>query len=357
MKRKNRILCSAALALTLSLSLTACGSGTDSVATPPESAAPTQSAQAENSVPVTLKVASQDAADSQAGRLLTQFKQDVEEKSDGSITVDLHFAGTLGSLNDMIEGVSMGTIDMATAGVGAFQSYCDNMMIFDNYFVGTPDGFVSVWNSDVGQQVLEQLREEAGIYTVGYNLCGVGHVEYWTNRDYDSIESLRNANLRTNGTKTVNLACEAIGAVGVGVSNAEQYNAFQTGMVDAMSLDAANMIDLGFLEEGMYELDIIDNYLASALVISQTAWDKLSEGQRQVIRTCAQDYSDTSGRQYEQKLADTAEALKEFHVKPCSISQEEIVRLNEMVSEKLYQYYGELCDSQVLEQAKAVLEK
>lgn len=347
------------LAFVLCLTLVACGSAEPSK-NAPESATPstsnTQDKQ-EVSQPITLKVASQDTAESLAGQLLTSFKTAVEKESNGSITVDLHFSGTLGSLNDMVEGVSMGTIDMATAGIGSFQSYCDNMMIFDNYLVGTTEGFLAIWESEVGQQVLNQLCEEAGIRAIGYNLCGVGHVEYWTSKDYATIESLKNVNLRTNGTKTVNLACEAIGAVAVPVSNAEQYNAFQTGMIDAMSLDAANMMDMGFLQDGMYELDIIDNYLATAFVISQSTWEKLSSEQQEILLACAKTYSDTSGEQYADKLSNTAARLKEYDVPLCSISAEDIAELNKMVTATLGEYYGEFCDPDVLAQAMAVLGK
>ena len=343
MKKMSRFVC-ALLSLSLCLGLAACGSDSGS-----------GSGNDAEGGAITLKVASQDTAESTSGQLLTSFKEEVEEKSNGSITVDLHFAGTLGSLNDMIEGVSMGTIDMATAGIGAFQSYCDNMMIFDNYLISSPEEFVALWESDVGQQVLGQMRDESGIYAIGYNLCGVGHVEFWTNKDYDSLESLKNANLRTNGTKTVNLACNAIGAVGVPVSNSEQYNAFETGMIDAMSLDKANMIDQGFLQDGMYELDIMDNFLASGLVISQSTWDKLSAEQQEVILSCAQNYSDTSAERYADDLAATNEALAGYDVKKCSIPQEDIDQINQMVYDTLHAYYAELCDPDVLSQAVAVL--
>ena len=346
----NKRMTVAALAAALMMVLSACGGG----GTPASSAAGSEAAE---SKPVTLKLASQDTAESLSGELLTAFKEQVEEQSGGTITVDLHFSGTLGSLNDMIEGISMGTIDMATAGMGAFQSYCDNMMIFDNYLIPGPDEFQTMWNSDVGQQVLAQLRDESGIYAIGYNLAGVGHVEYWTNKDYPSLDSLKNVNLRTNGTKTVNLACEAIGAVGVGVSNSEQYNAFQTGMVDAMSLDASNMVDMGFLQDGMYELDIIENYLASGLVISESTWEKLSAEQQAVLLACAKTYSDDSAVEYQDKLANTQEALAQLHIKLCSLSEADLAEINEKVSSALKTYYAEHCDADVLEQALGVLGK
>ena len=316
-----------------------------------------QSTAAGSSNPITFKVGSQDTAESAAAQLLNSFKANVEEKTNGEITVDIYYSSTLGSLNDMIEGVSMGTIDMVTAGISSFQGYCDNMVVFDSYLLDGPDDFIAVWNSEVGQAVVQELRDDAGIYVIGYNLSGVGHLDFWAKKDYSSLAELKNANLRTNGAKTVGIACEAFGAVAVHVPSSEQYNAMQTGLIDAMCLDASNMLDQGYLEEGMYRLQLPDNFLGSSLAISQATWEKLTEEQQAIVKECADSYSADSAVMYEEKIADANAKLQEFKIVNCSISAEDIDTANKLVESALYEYYSEICNKDYLDQVIAILEQ
>lgn len=337
------------MAITVVCALVACdGNTAETPANTDSDKAPTEK--------VVLKLGSQTAEDSELGQLIKRFKANVEEQTDGMVEIDVYYSSALGKLADMVEGVSMGTIDFVTAGLSSYQTYCDDMVIFDTYAFNGPEEFAKLIQSEPGQSVLQELRDSAGIDVIAYTTVGVGTTSYWSETPYTSLEDLHNVNIRSNGNKTTNLVIEALGAVPVTASNGEQYNAYQTGLCDMMSLDPSNMVLNGYLTEGMYQISVVGNFVGSTLAASDITFSKLTSEQQEIITACAQEaFQEYGSTLYNEKMEHAQAGLEEMGVIQCEFSDEDLAEIKNRVDKALYDYKASICDVELLDAVAAVL--
>lgn len=132
---KLKKLLSAVLALLMIMSLAACGGqpGGENSSAPEGSKAPAPADSNEpadvgdvaNDPKVTLVYAEVNPLDTIVGQTASEFKRLVEEKSGGSITIDVRASGVLGSENDVLDAIIGGddSIDMSRISAFALTSY------------------------------------------------------------------------------------------------------------------------------------------------------------------------------------------------------------------------------------------
>ena len=79
---------------------------------------------------VLIKVSLSQAAQEPPSLAAEYFKEIVEERSGGSIRVDVFPDNQLGNERDVIEGIQLGTIEMAMTSVAPFSSFVPSINIF-----------------------------------------------------------------------------------------------------------------------------------------------------------------------------------------------------------------------------------
>ncbi|MDE5798276.1 MAG: TRAP transporter substrate-binding protein, partial [Treponemataceae bacterium] len=81
------------------------------------------------STPVTITLGFSTNKEDPRGVASLLFKEEVEQNSNGRITVDIHADGTLGSDADLIDGVVNDTLDMTISSAGNFAVYAPEVGI------------------------------------------------------------------------------------------------------------------------------------------------------------------------------------------------------------------------------------
>ena len=115
------------LACVMILGLAACGGGNSGDSAPADSgnSAPADTSDVASDPAVTLVYAEVNPLDTIVGKTASEFKRLVEEKSGGSITIDVRDSGVLGSENDVLDAIVGGddSIDMSRISAFALTSY------------------------------------------------------------------------------------------------------------------------------------------------------------------------------------------------------------------------------------------
>ena len=95
------------LACVMILGLAACGGGNSGDSAPADSgnSAPAGTSDVASDPAVTLVYAEVNPLDTIVGKTASEFKRLVEEKSGGSITIDVRDSGVLGSENDVLDAI------------------------------------------------------------------------------------------------------------------------------------------------------------------------------------------------------------------------------------------------------------
>ena len=240
---------------------------------------------------VTLTMAEVNPLDTIVGQTDTAFKEKVEELSGGEITIDLQASGVLGSENDVLDSMlgGGGMIDISRISAFALTSYGGEK----STLLSLPYTFVSrehFWNfatSDLAKEFLAEPSENGfGIRGLCYGEEGFRH--FFTSKEITGMEDLAGMKLRVSNDPVMTGMVEALGASATVVSFGELYSALQTGVVDGAEQPIANYKSNEFPEVAPYL--ILDGHTLGAiqLVITDEAWNSLTEEQQGWITEAAE---------------------------------------------------------------------
>ena len=239
-----------------------------------------------NDPKVTLVYAEVNPLDTIVGQTASEFKRLVEEKSGGSITIDVRDSGVLGSENDVLDAIVGGddSIDMSRISAFALTSYGakKSMLLSIPYTFENRDHWWAFANSDLAQEFLNEPQE------IGLPLRGIfygeeGFRHFFARVPINGIEDLNGLKIRVSNDPVMNGMVEGLGGSPTVVSFGELYSALNTGVCDAAEQPIANYKSNAFPE--VANNLILDGHTLGAIqaVITDTAWAKLTEGQQAVI--------------------------------------------------------------------------
>ena len=307
------------------LALTACGgSGNSTAASTANSAAastaPAGDAAAAASDPkVTLVYAEVNPLDTIVGQTGSHFKEKVEELTGGSVVVDVQASGVLGSENDVLDAILGGStsIDISRISAFALTSYgCNKSKLLSIPF--TFENRAHFWNFANSELAPEFLNEpqELGLPVRGIFYGEEGFRHFFTVKPVSGIADFKGLKLRVSNDPVMNGLVEGLGANPTVVSFGELYSALQTGVVDGAEQPIANYKSNAFPE--VANNLILDGHTLGAVqaVITDNAWNKLTENQQAAVMEAA---ADTQA--FNADLSETAEnkVLDELKSSGCNV--------------------------------------
>ncbi len=340
MKRK---VLSTILAAAMVLSMTACGLNSQPVEAPapapaaeapaPEPAkeeAPAAEEKAEEAAPaeeeapaeeaassdpaVTLVMAEVNPLDTIVGQMDSKFKEEVEKNSNGSITIDLQASGVLGSENDVLDTMlgGAGTIQLSRISAFALTTYGGHKstLLSIPYTFKDRNHFWNFVNSDLAEEFLREPSDNgSGIRGLFYGEEGFRH--FFTVDPVSGIEDLKGKKIRVSNDPVMQGMVEGLGASPTVVDFGELYSALQTGVVDGAEQPTANYQSNAFNE-------VANNFLmdghtlgAVQVVITDEAWNSLTESQQKAITDAgkvASEYCRQISEEAENKVLDELKA-------------------------------------------------
>ncbi|MDD6690604.1 MAG: TRAP transporter substrate-binding protein [Lachnospiraceae bacterium] len=263
---------------------------------------------------VTLTMAEVNPLDTTTvGKVDTKFKEAVETMSGGSIKIDLQGSGVLGDESAVLDTMTAGGNDIDIARISAFA--LSNYGCTKTSLLTVPFTFVSrdhFWKfakSDVAQEFLNE-SEEVGTGVRGLFYGEEGFRDFFTVNPISGIEDLKGMKLRVSNDPIMTGMVNDLGANPTVVDFNELYSALQTGVVDGAEQPVPNYMSNAFQEvapnliRDEHTLGVIE------IVISDGAYDSLTENQQKVLADAAvvaQDYDQQVSQQTEDE---TIEKLK-----------------------------------------------
>ena len=307
------------------LALTACGGSSNSTAastatSAAASTAPAGDAAAAASDPkVTLVYAEVNPLDTIVGQTGSHFKEKVEELTGGSVVVDVQASGVLGSENDVLDAILGGStsIDISRISAFALTSYgCNKSKLLSIPF--TFENRAHFWNFANSELAPEFLNEpqELGLPVRGIFYGEEGFRHFFTVKPVSGIADFKGLKLRVSNDPVMNGMVEGLGANPTVVSFGELYSALQPGVVDGAEQPIANYKSNAFPE--VANNLILDGHTLGAVqaVITDNAWNKLTENQQAAVMEAA---ADTQA--FNADLSETAEnkVLDELKSSGCNV--------------------------------------
>ena len=262
---------------------------------------------------VTLVYAEVNPLDTIVGQMATDFKEKVEELSDGKMTIDVQASGVLGSENDVLDTMlgGGGTIDMSRISAFALNGYGakKSLLLSIPYTFADREHFWNFATSDLADEFLaEPVEQGLGVRGLFYGEEGFRH--FFFKEEANTLEDLKGLKIRVSNDPVMTGMVAGLGANATVVSMNELYSALQTGVVDAAEQPIANYASNAFPEVAPYLM--LDGHTLGAVqvVITDEAWNGLTEDQQAILMEAGEYASANNRKNSENKENEVLEQLK-----------------------------------------------
>jgi len=244
-------------------------------------------AAAEN---VTLKLANAGPADPEDRTVIAVelFKNHVQNKTGGSVKIEVFHASQLGNEKEILEGLKMGTVELGTITTGPVPTLFKPIMVFDIPYL-FPNQVVAweVLDGPFGRKLMEEMRKVTGIRTLAISENGYRHF-VTSEKQIKSVADMKGLKIRTMENPAHMKMVEALGASPTPVAFGELYMALQQGVVDGCELPMTLTNNGKYYE--VQKHTILDGHLYNPLImfVNDKVWEKLSEDQKAALYEGAQ---------------------------------------------------------------------
>lgn len=179
------------------------------------------------------------------------FAQKVTEKTNGRVEVKLFHSQQLGGERDYVEGLQLGSIEMAATSIGPLMAFEKSMGLFTLPFLfRNSEHLDHVLDGPIGKSIGEKLSAK-GIRVVGYTEMGARYLHN-SQRMVLTPEDMKGLKFRAIENPIHLETYRALGARAVPMARPEVYSALKQGVLDGLDNALAFYESMGDYEVAKY---------------------------------------------------------------------------------------------------------
>lgn len=212
----------------------------------------------------------------------------ISERTDGRIGVEVFHSAQLGEEKDTIEQTRFGVIDLNRISMAPFNGLIPETAILSlPYLFRDVDHLHAVLDSEIGQQILDTFTAQDLIALAFYD---PGARSFYNKvKPIKSIDDMKGMKFRVIQSDVFVDMVAALGANATPMPYGEVYSAIETGVIDGAENNFPSYESSGHYEVAKYYTLDEHMMVPEVLVMSKTAFDKLSPEDQEIIRQAAKD--------------------------------------------------------------------
>ena len=331
-----------ALAGVMVLNLAACGgSGTTEQTTAASSdstkteAAETQSGLTETR---TFKLATDQAVDYPNTIALQSFADEVKEKTDGRIDIEIYPSAQLGDENAYLQQLQFGAVDFAKSSIAPLAQFCTDLNALSlPYLFDSTDHMFKCLDGEIGEEIFASF-ESANI--VGLGFTNNGSRCFFTKTPVHTADDLANMKLRVQSSPMMLGLVESLGGFPQAIASTELYSALQTGAVDG-NMNGYQTLYSGSLHEVQPYITEVNVTLALYdFLANKASWEKLSPDTQELLQECATEAAEWGRNYMSETEADVRQEMIDYGVKIYVPTEEELQAFKDGAAPTIDEYKG-----------------
>ena len=271
------------LAIATSLMLAGCGGADKAQETTGSSEKPATEVKSQ-----TIKVANYFATDHpQNVALREKFKPLVEEKSGGTLKVEIYDNSKLGAEKEFYDGVRNGTIEMGIPGL-IMQADIEKMAVPEWPFLFTDYEHVQgVLNGPIGEEITADLESKHGVKPLAWSANGFRM--FSSNKTIAGPEDFKGLRLRMPNIPNYIKLGELLGANVTPLPISEVFTALEQKVVDGQDNPIATLKASGWHEVQSDVLESKHMFSPNIYIINSKFFNSLTPEQQKVIEEAAKE--------------------------------------------------------------------
>lgn len=281
-----------------------------------------------------MKLAVVTADDRSLTKGLVKFGEIVEEKTNGSIKVEVYANGSLGGDREVFEALQLGSIQGTTMSTGPIAQFSSKFNVFDLPFLfPTAEIAYEVLDGPTGMDLLKEL-ESQNVIGLNYWENGFRHL---TNdiKEVKTPDDVKGLKIRTLENDLHMDIWRALGANPTPMAFTELFAGLQQGVVDGQENPVGNVTGNKFYEVQQYLSKTGHVYNASPFLISKDFWDSLSDEEKEIMKEAAEEAKNHQRELNQQEDEDGYQILTDNGMTVTDLTAEE----KELFFEKVQSVY------------------
>lgn len=258
------------ITMTMALALVGCGGGNK------DTGSSETDKQASTDESIKFKMSLVDNEQSNYYKGAKAIADEVEQATDGKITIDIKAGGTLGGEADTLDMAIQGDLDIASCANSVLANYIPEMNILDQAFLWDSQDQANYAITHELGDLIQAEAEKQGLHIIGYMESGFRDV--FSKKPIESMSDFNGVKIRVMQNEGQLQAFEAFGANPVAVPAGEQFTALQQNTIDACENAISNCLVNKFYEAGITSItETHHSFVYIPLCMSQKAWDKIPD--------------------------------------------------------------------------------
>lgn len=283
----------ALLTSALVLTIAACGGDTAS--------------KSDSSETYNFKLAHITPTDHMWNKAAEKFKEELENRSDGRMKLEIYPASQLGTEADMVQQIAAGSVDFGFITAAYLSSRADAFTAwFAPYAFKDLESANAARDTEVAKKILATLDEQ-DIKGLDYLFAG-NRVMLFKDKEVLKPEDMKGLKFRVTPSPPLQDFYKSIGASPESLPLPEVYAAVQTGVIDGMDMDLDATITNKYYEVAKY--GAVTNHMVwpAVAMMNKATYEKMSDSDKKIIDEAiraAADYAVTTRSAQEEEFKKT----------------------------------------------------
>ncbi len=217
-----------------------------------------------------------------------EFKAMVEERSNGRVVVNIYPSSQLGTAREMMEQVSMGTLDMTCCDTADWASALNipKLAVFNLPFLTKNLATQATLIRTIVPEEVPAMIEGAGVRLLMTYSNGIRQ-PLLKHKPLNSLDDIKGLKMRTAETAMYVDLWNALGASTVTSAWSEAYTLLQQGVADALEADVTGLVNQNMQEVGKYLSKIGHLGAIYCVFINEDKWNSIPEDLQKIIQEAA----------------------------------------------------------------------
>jgi tripartite ATP-independent transporter DctP family solute receptor len=268
--------------------------------------------------------------------------EQLAKATDGKLKIQMFSGGVLGTETEVVEQTQLGAIQIARVSLGVVGPVVADVNVFNlPYVFRDEDHMRKVIDGPIGQEMLDKITNS------NFNLVGLGWMDsgsrsLYTKKPVRSQADLKGMKIRVQGNPLLIESMNAMGGNGVAMNTGEVFSALQTGVIDGAENNPPTLFSHNHYQITKYYALTGHQIMPELLVMSKTAFNKLTPEYQALIKKAARDAQLEQRKLWNARVDENVTKLKAAGVEFIDIDREPFRASTAPIRAKYGANYAEL---------------
>ena len=287
-------------------------------------------------------------------RCAKDMSANIKADTKNAIDIKVFPSSTLGSQNDFLEGVQMGTVDMCIIAAGAVENFYPKYSVYSVPFLfRDTEHAYKFFKSDISSKMNEEFLAKTGMRVIG--LFNEGYRQVWTKKvPIAGLNDFKGLKMRVPDVKLYVKMFSALGCNATILPYGDVYTGLQTGLIDGVELPIPSVFTGGIYEQ--VKFCTMTSHIGGPmfLIINNKVWLSLTKEQQDSVLKNVEKATSTDRANLVTDTASYVAKMKDSGIKFADLSGAAMSNLATAMETVVQDLYGNLLPKSMLDSIRAI---